>query len=518
MSELMSPPIEPPNSESARHLAVALIILVGLSVLGLVAWEAVTSRQQAADAALVTVSNLSRSLTQHAEDTVGEAETVLGDLVERVHNDGVKGSQHERLHLMLKQTTAALDQLHGLFIYGADGRWLVTSNDVDPPDANNADREYFLWHRSHPGPAVHIGAVIISRSTGELIIPVSRRLDNADGTFGGVVLATLKVDYFKKFYDGFDLDEQGAIVLALGDGTILIRRPYDPKVIGTSIAKGVVYSQMLPHSSVGARMMPSIVDGVNRMIAYRASAVYPLLILASQPESAIFAGWRANLVRSAVLVALVFAVLGGFAILLLRQIRHNQRTEADLLLAHASLQQMAMQDGLTGLANRRRLDLALPLEIGRTVRTGRPLGLIMLDIDNFKRFNDLYGHPAGDACIRDVGRAVLGCVGRAGDLVARYGGEELLVLLPESDAPGTWRVAQRIVEAVRGLAIQHAGSEQGVVTVSAGLHVWTVSNPIPTPEALIAAADVALYAAKHAGRNQVFPTLDEPIRVRPQVF
>jgi diguanylate cyclase len=265
-------------------------------------------------------------------------------------------------------------------------------------------------------------------------------------------------------------------------------------------------------------MMPSVVDGVNRMIAYRASAVYPLLILAAQPESAIFAGWRANLLRSTVLVALVFAVLGAFAILLLRQIRHNQRTEADLLLAHASLQQMAMQDGLTGLANRRRLDLALPLEIGRTVRTGRPLGLIMLDIDHFKRFNDLYGHPAGDACIRDVGRAVLGCVGRAGDLVARYGGEELLVLLPESDPPGTWRVAQRIVEAVRALAIQHAGSEQGVVTVSAGLHVWTVSNPIPTPEALIAAADVALYAAKHAGRNQVFPTLDEPIRVRPQVF
>ncbi len=518
MSALMSPLKEPPNSESTRHLALVLIILVGCSVLGLVAWEAVTSRQQALDAAQVTVSNLSRSLTQHADDTVGEAETVLSELVERVHNDGVTGPQHERLHLVLKQTTAALDQLHGLFIYSSDGRWLVTSNDVDPPNANNSDREYFLWHRSHPGPAVHIGAVIVSRSTGELIIPVSRRLDNADGSFGGVVLATLKVDYFKKFYDGFDLDEQGAIVLALGDGTILMRRPYDPKVIGTSIAKGVIYSQMLPHASTGARMVVSVVDGVNRMIAYRASSVYPLLILAAQPESAIFAGWRANLLRSGVLVALVFAVLGAFAVLLMRQIRHNQRTEADLLLAHASLQQMAMQDGLTGLANRRQLDLALPQEIGRTVRTGRPLGLIMLDIDHFKRFNDLYGHPAGDACIRDVGRAVQGCVGRAGDLVARYGGEELLVLLPESDAPGTWRVAQRIVEAVQALAIKHAGSEHGVVTVSAGLHVWTATNPIPTAEALIAAADVALYAAKHGGRNQVFPTLDEPIRVRPQVF
>lgn len=506
-----------PDSHSARNLALALIILVGCSVLGLVSWEAVTSRQQALDAAQVTVSNLSRSLTQHADDTVGEAQTILADIVERVHNDGVSGGQHERMHLLLKQTTATLDQLHGLFIYDANGRWVVTSNDVDPPSANNADREYFVWHRSHPGPAVHIGAVITSRSTGELIIPVSRRMDNPDGSFAGVVLATLKLDYFKKFYDGFDLDEHGAIVLALGDGTILIRRPFDAKTIGTSLANGVIFSQMLPHSPSGSRMLVSLIDGINRMIAYRASSVYPLLIYTAQPESAIFAGWRANLLRSAVLVALVFAVLGAFAILLLRQIRHNQRTEADLLLAHASLHQMALQDGLTGLANRRQLDMAMPQEIGRSIRSGRPLGLIMLDIDYFKRFNDQYGHPAGDACICEVGRAVQGCVGRAGDLVARYGGEELLVLLPESDGPGTGRVAQRIVDAVRALGIPHEGSEHRVVTVSAGLHVWTFSHPVPSPETLIAAADAALYTAKRSGRDQVFPMIDEPIKLRPQI-
>ena len=506
------------NSQSARHLAVALIVLVGCSVLGLVGWEAVTAREQALNTSQVTVSNLARSLTQHADDTIGEAETILGDLVERVHYDGVSGAQHTRLHLVLKQTTASLDQLHGLFIYGPDGRWLVTSNDVDPPNANNADREYFTWHRSHPGPAVHIGAVITSRSTGDLIIPVSRRLDNPDGSFGGVVLATLKVEYFSKFYSGFDLDQNGAIVLAMGDGTILMRRPFDPKTIGTSVAKGVVFSQMLPQAPAGARLLNSVVDGVSKMIAYRASSVYPLIIYAAQPESVILAGWRANLLRSCLLVALVFSVLGGFAVLLLLQIRHNQRTEADLLLAHASLQQMAMQDGLTGLANRRQLDLALPQEIGRSVRSGRPLGLIMLDIDHFKRFNDLYGHPAGDACIRDVSRAVLSCVGRSGDLVARYGGEELLVLLPESDALGTWRVAQRIVEAVRELNIQHEASEHRVVTISAGLHVWTYSHPVPTPEKLIAAADAALYTAKRSGRNQVCPMLEEPMKLRPQVF
>lgn len=493
------------SNRSTRRLALLLIFLVGCSVIGLVAWESVTARNQALDVSQVTMSNLARSLLQHADDTVGEAETVLDDLIERAYVDGVDGQQHLRLHQLLKQKVAALDQLHGLFIYSADGRWLVTSNDIDPPNANNADREYFSWHRSHTGPGVHLGQVIVSRSTGELIIPLSRRLDDAQGNFAGVILATLKVDYFRQFYKGFDLDDNGTIVLTLADGTILVRRPFDAAQIGGSIAKGELFQKMLPHAPSGARMIHSVIDGVKRMAAYRSSTVYPLVVVATQPEAAVLAVWRENLVRSIVMVIILLSVLGLFGALLLRQIRRNQRTEADLLRAHDALQQLAMQDGLTGLANRRQLDLALPREIGRTVRTGRPLGLIMLDIDHFKRFNDLYGHLAGDGCIRDVGRAVLGCVGRAGDLVVRYGGEELLVLLPESEAAGTWQVAQRIVEAVRALAIAHGGSDQGVVTVSAGIHVWTASHPIPTPEALIAAADSALYAAKHGGRNQVYP-------------
>jgi diguanylate cyclase len=502
------------SNRSTRHLALVLIFLVGCSVIGLVAWESATARNQALDVSQVTMSNLARSLLQHADDTVGEAETVLDDLIERVHNDGVEGPQHDRLHRLLKRKVAALDQLHGLFIYSADGRWLVSSNDIDPANANNADREYFLWHRSHPGQGVHLGKVIISRSTGELIIPLSRRLDDTQGNFAGVILATLKVDYFNQFYKGFDLDDNGSIVLTLGDGTVLVRRPYDPKLIGSSIAKGELFAQMLPHAPSGARMIHSVLDGVERMAAYRASSIYPLVVLATQPEVAVLAGWRANLMRSIIMVVFLLSVLGLFGALLLRQIRRNQRTQADLLHAHAALQQLAMQDGLTGLANRRQLDLALPREIGRTVRSGRPLGLIMLDIDHFKRFNDLYGHLAGDGCIRDVGQAVVGCVGRAGDLVVRYGGEELLVLLPESDAAGTWRVAQRIVEAVRALAIAHGASDQGVVTVSAGIHVWTVSHPLPTPEALIAAADSALYSAKHNGRNQVFPLQSSPLAVQ----
>ncbi|KTC42112.1 hypothetical protein AO269_26685 [Pseudomonas putida] len=160
---------------------------------------------------------------------------------------------------------------------------------------------------------------------------------------------------------------------------------------------------------------------------------------------------------------------------------------------------------MTGLANRRQLDAALPDEIGRARRNARPLGVIMLDIDHFKRFNDLYGHPAGDECIKAVGQAVLSCVGRSGDLVVRYGGEEILVLLPESDETGAWQVAEKVLLAVRALAIAHAGSDLGIVTISAGVHVWRNNDPDAGAQNLVEAADQALYRAKTSGRNRVYP-------------
>jgi len=228
--------------------------------------------------------------------------------------------------------------------------------------------------------------------------------------------------------------------------------------------------------------------------------------VAAQSKANIFATWRENLIHSALFVALVILAMGACAITLLRQIRRGQKTESELRNAHAALHKLAMQDGLTGLANRRQLDAALPDEMGRAHRSGRPLGVIMLDIDHFKRFNDLYGHPAGDECIRAVGQAVLSCVGRAGDLVVRYGGEELLVLLPESDEIGTWQVADRILQAVRDLQIYHAGNDIGVVTISAGTYVMDGTAPMMRVQALIKLADEALYKAKSQGRNRVWPT------------
>ncbi|MBA1242214.1 sensor domain-containing diguanylate cyclase [Pseudomonas japonica] len=507
-----SRPPHPLAQRSPVTVALMLIVIVVSSLVGLDIWQSWTSRHQALLTAQTNASNMARSLAEHAGHTFEEADTVLIGMVERAQVDGTEGElQRLRLHRLMKRLTGSLEQLHGLFIYDRDGRWVVSSNEANPPNANNADRDYFIYHRTHNDLNAHLGPVIRSRSTGDLIITLSRRINDSDGRFAGVALATIKVEYFKRFYESYSLDPDGVINLVLADGTVLVRRPYDEQLIGTSIAKGVVFSQLLPNATAGTRMLPSVVDGVERLYGYRAVSQYPLVVLAAESKTFLLANWRQNMLRTAMVILLLLSATGIFGAMLIRQIRQTAQTEAELRNAHAALELMAMQDSLTGLANRRQLDQALPMEIGRARRNGRPLGVIMLDIDHFKAYNDIYGHPAGDACIRDVGQAVVASVGRAGDLVVRYGGEELLVLLPECDLAGAVRVAERMVEAVRGLSIPHTGSPYGTVTVSAGAYMWFDRELPPRPQALVEAADAALYRAKAQGRNQVYPACTQPV-------
>lgn len=162
----------------------------------------------------------------------------------------------------------------------------------------------------------------------------------------------------------------------------------------------------------------------------------------------------------------------------------------------------AMTDALTGIPNRRHFDLALSEEILRLRRSGAPLCLIMIDIDQFKKYNDLYGHQGGDDCLRRVAAALESVAGRRPDLVARYGGEEFVVLLPETPAVGAAVVGEKLRKAVESLSIPHDGADHSpVVTISLGGAVWDARES-SSPEDLIRRADQALYRAKKEGRNR----------------
>jgi diguanylate cyclase (GGDEF)-like protein len=184
----------------------------------------------------------------------------------------------------------------------------------------------------------------------------------------------------------------------------------------------------------------------------------------------------------------------------------NQELEeanARLRRANRRLSRLSARDGLTGVANRRRLDRALVMEWRRAGRTETPLSLLMADIDFFKDYNDLHGHQRGDEVLRQVAEALAGCLHRAGDLVARYGGEEFAVLLPATDEDHALVAGEKLRSAVEALQIPHGGSPVGPwVTLSLGAATARPRAGL-RPRTLLEGADRALYQAKREGRNRV---------------
>lgn len=191
----------------------------------------------------------------------------------------------------------------------------------------------------------------------------------------------------------------------------------------------------------------------------------------------------------------------GFVVVT-RDVSARIELEEQLRAANDKLEALVMQDGLTGLPNRRCFDAVLLQELRQAERAATPLSVAVIDVDQFKAYNDTYGHPAGDVCLRAVADAIAGALRRAGDLAARWGGEEFVVLLPRTGADSARLMAESIRAAVQGLALPHAGGIGGQVTVSIGVASLAQVASGDGP-AMIAAADEALYAAKLSGRNAV---------------
>lgn len=167
-----------------------------------------------------------------------------------------------------------------------------------------------------------------------------------------------------------------------------------------------------------------------------------------------------------------------------------------------SWRELAFTDPLTGLPNRRRLDEVITGGWSRWTRDRSRVSILVIDIDHFKAFNDASGHPAGDACLKTIATTIAASCASPEGLVCRWGGEEFLALLPGADATEAAAVAQRTLEAIQALALPHAASPTGRVTVSIGAATAMATVDV-SPEALIDRADRALYSAKRAGRDRM---------------
>ena len=268
-----------------------------------------------------------------------------------------------------------------------------------------------------------------------------------------------------------------------------------------------MYQQDRPGLVLIDVVMP-VMDGyeaARRMRATGADEWVPIIFLSSKEddqdlERAIESGGDDYLVKP-----VSFVVLNAKIRALQRlDAMHGKQLEMSRALAAANreLEKLSHQDGLTGIANRRYFDGYLSTEVRRAAREHQPLSLILADVDQFKAFNDCYGHQVGDDCLRRVAAALTSAGRRPADLAARYGGEEFAVVLPGTDLDGAVDVAQSVSRVIDSLAIPHARSTVSQsVTLSQGVVSLTPEKESP-PEELIRRADQALYQAKQQGRNR----------------
>jgi diguanylate cyclase (GGDEF)-like protein/PAS domain S-box-containing protein len=613
-------------------LVIAVACLVPVVLDGRRIWldRAVTISESNRDTA-----NLARAIAQHAEDAVRMIDGAIGGFVERVEHDGTGLEARQRMQRFLTTRVKSIPSAKALSFIDARGIVIISSNPALVGTDLSA-RAFLAVHREDPSRASRIGAPVVSRIDGEWIIPVTRRVDGSDGTFAGVFIVTVDPIYFQNFYASFDIGRKGAILLASGDGLLLVRRPFDASKIATDLSKGGVFTAVARQGPVGSMAIRSTTDGVERLNSYRRVGAYPLVVAVALETEEVLQPWRTAAIHDlsasfslAAMVAILGALLlrqagrlaaamaalatregeyrlladtgtdvimhirdgirvyvspasrdllqyapeelvgrpigsmihpddrdawgaghglsdptavrqatyrirrrdgsyvwveahrsllpdGEGFVVSIRDISRRKAAEQELHAAQAELRQanhalhvLARQDGLTGLANRRCFDDSIDAEMRRAMREGTTLSLIMIDIDHFKRFNDHYGHPAGDACLRKISRVVALNVSRPADLAVRYGGEELAVLLPNTTLAGAIDVANRILSAIRNLQLPHEASSKGFISASIGVASIVPTPDITLPAQLVEAADHMLYQAKHHGRDIVLPLVSD---------
>lgn len=307
----------------------------------------------------------------------------------------------------------------------------------------------------------------------------------------------------------------------------LLDAPDDPEVVFAASAAeafsrlGVERSDAAPLDIDLVLMdvrMPGVdgLDACRRIRAEARLADIPVIMMTADTDEhtleAAFAAGAVDYIAKPVRVAELRARVASMLRLKQEMDRRKER-EAELeevarqlAVANTELMRLTFLDGLTGVANRRGFDECIGREWGRGLREHAPVALILVDVDHFKAFNDRYGHLAGDDCLKQVAQALKAAVHRPSDFVARYGGEEFAVVLPGTEGIDAASIAETLRSAVEALAIPHAASiTADRVTVSLG-----IASLVPlvgsAPQLLVDAADRALYAAKHAGRNQsLFP-------------
>lgn len=460
-------------------MASAIVAIVAFTL-----WQA---REDARARAEREGENIVQAIEADVARNIELYDLSLHGLREALATSAVAHVAQEVQRLALFDRAASAKYMGSLLALNATGDIIADSRSTTPRPINFADRDYFQVHQHKSDIGLYVSLPLKSRlEHEENTIVLSRRLPDKDGKFAGVVAGAVRLAYFRDLFSRLNVGRRGVITLIRSDGTIMMRHPstggaYD---IGASFKDKPVFQHILRERS-GSFTGRSTISDIYRLRTFTQIGDLPLFVTVSQSLDDIYAEWW----RRAIAIGAFTLILAVTIIVLATMLRRAQ----------GELAAIAVTDGLTGLANRRCFDQMLRLEWQRGARPNRPLALLMIDVDNFKAFNDQHGHWKADEVLREFGRLLNSRGQRPGDLAARYGGEEFAVILPDANTKSALVVAERM-----RLSMLERPQNFGGLTVSIG-----VASRHPRadrdPSALVRDADAALYRAKANGRNRCEP-------------
>ena len=480
---------KPPITQGWLLIAMTACVI---AILSINAFLLMREHRSVELAAIRTSLNIVRLIDRDVQNTVEQYDSALSALI-RVSKRGDLGNLSQPLKQMLMFDKAEeTPDNGGFFMLNAQGDLVVSSLADYTPGKNYSHWQSFIEQRDSSGNDLFISHPFPTEATqGACCISFSRRISGADGSFQGVAIAQMKVDYFRSLFQKLDLGANSTISLINTDGTLLIQQPGRDNA-RDDLRHDPIFNRLLKEHK-GSFIAVSSKHGQEELYSFSEVGKLPLVVVVSLATEDVFASWRRNALLVGCVTLMLCITLLGLTWLLGRELQLRRKAEQ-------TLEAMIRTDPLTELANRRKLDETLTTEWLRAQRTRKPLSLIMIDVDHFKSFNDTYGHPYGDEALRLVGKTLKTFVRRSTDLVARYGGEEFAMVLPDTHAEGAAQLAERIRHTIEQLPPIKPGGIP--ITVSLGTCTQQVTAD-DSQTRFLHCADQALYEAKKNGRNCV---------------
>lgn len=476
---------------------------------GICARDLAGMRREAYSRAIKDAQNLMFFIAHDIDENVDLFDRSLQAVVDNVGDPAVMQLPAQQRNQLLFAGATPESYFGAVFVTDADGTLLLDSTAIPARPTRDEDRHYFLAQGGSCGSDLFIGTPYRSSLTYDAyVIGFSRCLSTPNGAFDGIVAGTLSIDYFRSLLGGVALGKDGYAAVIHSSGALVSQQPDTPGSVGRDMSHDPVFLRTLGKSD-GAFTALDESSGTRRLYVFKRLSEAPLLLVVAPSLDDVYAGWRQRAIRVGLLTLVFTLSMALCASVLANELKRRERAESRLRIAAAT-------DALTGLSNRGVFDAMLRRKWRQSTRDGRPVSLLFVDVDCFKKYNDTYGHAAGDETLKRVADTMRSCVGRPLDEIARYGGEEFVAILPGTDADGARVVAETVRRAIHDLNIAHRQSPWLRVTVSIGVATRRATQG-ENPFALVKTADAALYDAKAAGRNRIrgAPSLAQPSRDHP---